>query len=71
MVQGPSFLASGNIERSRFVKISGSHTVAACGAGDPAYGVSQRGVRETPLPGASTYAAISGDPLQVYGPGET
>ena len=72
MVQVPNFLASGNINRMRFVKISGAHTVAQAGVADQgaAIGVSQRGVENTPLPGASTLAASSGKPVQIYGLGE-
>lgn len=67
----PNFKASGNINKSRFVTISGAKTVAQSIAGDAPIGVSQRGTRDTPLPGASTLAAASGDSLQIYGLGET
>ncbi len=70
MVQVPNFTASGDIERSRFVAPSGSHTVAQAGVGSVPIGVSQRGTRDTPLPGASTLAAIAGSPVGVYGLGE-
>lgn len=59
--------ASGNINPSRFVKKSGAYTVAQCGAGEVAFGISQEGSFDTPIPGNSTLAAASGDPVRVYG----
>lgn len=62
--------ASGNIYPSRFVKKSGAFTVAQAGAGEAAIGISQEGSKDAPLPGNSTLAAVSGDPLRVYADGD-
>lgn len=62
--------ASGDIYPSRFVKKSGSYTVAQAGAGEAAIGISHEGAKATPLPGNSTLAASSGDPLNVYSDGD-
>lgn len=70
MVQVPNFKASADINRSRFVAISGANTVAQAGVGSAPIGVSQRGTYDTPLPSASTLAAPSGKPVSVFGPGE-
>lgn len=70
MVQVPNFSASGNIYPSRFVAISGTKTVSQAAVGSAAFGIAQRGIRDTPLPSASELAAASGDPVTVYGPGE-
>ncbi len=59
--------ASGNINPSRFVTKSGAYTVAQATAGAVAIGISQEGSREAPLPGASSLAAVAGDPIRVYG----
>lgn len=66
----PSFTASANINPRKFVKISGDYQVAQCVANDVAFGVSQLGVKDTPLPGGGTIAAASGDPVRVFGQGE-
>lgn len=65
-----NYTASGNILPSRFVAQSGNFTVAQAVAASECVGISQRGVREAPIPGGSAFAAISGDTLQVYQDGE-
>lgn len=60
--------AGGNISPSRFVMGGGSqHTVIQNDGGSDSVhvGVSQDGAKDTPIPGASTLAAESGDSLQV------
>lgn len=69
-VQLPGLKASGTVSPSRFVKYSGSNTVAHAGVGEVPFGVSQRGTGTTPLPSAATSAAVSGQVLQVFGNGE-
>jgi hypothetical protein len=66
----PSFSASANIGTRKFVKISGDYLVAQCVANDVAFGVSQTGAKDTPVPGAGTLAAAAGDPVRVFGQGE-
>lgn len=64
--------ASGTIAVSRFVAISGDHTVAAAGSGDVPIGISQDGGRYAPIPTVTDsppVAAISGEQLQVHFPG--
>lgn len=69
----PSFTAAGNIRPCRFVKITGAMQVSECGVlGERAFGISQEGLVDTPIPGASaTLAATAGLPVGVFGPGET
>lgn len=65
--------SGGNITPSRFVKLStaADNTALQCGAGEMPIGVSQRGTRNTPYSSLDDgYAAISGENLQVHGPGE-
>jgi hypothetical protein len=66
----PSFSASATVNRAKFVKISGAYAVAQCIANDLAIGVSQLGTRDTPIPGGSTNAALTGDPVRVFGQNE-
>ena len=66
----PNFKAGGDVNRSRFVKISDSHEVTQAGVGDEPFAISQRGIRDTPLPGASTLAAADDNTIQIYGPGD-
>lgn len=65
-----SFVASADIEPSRFVKISGVQSVAKAGADENVYGVSQEGTREAPIPGVTPMHALTGEPVSVYGPGD-
>lgn len=62
-------VASGTIRVSRFVKVSGSFTVAECDANEAIYGVSSEAGRATPLPSVTASppeAAQSGEHLNVY-----
>lgn len=65
----PANIASGTIVTSRFVTISGSNTVAQCGANGRIYGVSQEGGRVAPTPDVTAdppQAAVSGEQLTVH-----
>lgn len=72
----PAFIASGNINPARFVKISGEFSVAQSGAGEEIIGVAQEGSLAPPgiaeaLGGSQTYyAATSGKTLKVFGLGD-
>jgi len=70
-LETPSFTASGNIYPSRFVDLSGRHTVAQAAVGSTPFGISQEGTETAPISGASSYAASSGGSLRVYGPMES
>lgn len=67
-LENPTFQASGNISPSRFVAgVSGiTARVFQATATDAPVGISQQGLRRYD----STYAAATGEPLRVYGPGE-
>ncbi|MGH7743820.1 MAG: hypothetical protein ACREQ5_03240 [Candidatus Dormibacteria bacterium] len=66
-----SYVAGGNVNPCVFVKYSGEHTVIQCtGSADEPIGISQEGTDAAPLDGASTYAAVSGEPLMVHCPFE-
>jgi hypothetical protein len=65
-----SFVASADVDPSVFVKISGVHSVATAGAGEAVYGVTQEWTREAPIPGVTPKAALAGEPVTVYGPGD-
>lgn len=68
----PGYTASGTIEPSRFVDISGAYTVAqVSGAGAKAIGISHEGSCNAPVEGALTAAATVGLPIRVYGDTET
>lgn len=67
----PSFVFAADCETSRFVKITGNHTVGKCGAGERAFGVSHEGSREAPIPGITPLVAKAGETARVYGPGES
>lgn len=70
----PNYIANGNIAPSRFVKTDSSvdNRVLQCGTNERPSGISQEGGREAPLPAVSTmYAGKAGDPLLVYGEGDT
>lgn len=63
-------VASGNINPARFCKVSGDRQVAECDAGEAVSGISQVGTNKAAIPDVtSTYAAVSGQPLQLHGPG--
>jgi hypothetical protein len=67
-----SLFATGTIEPSRFVTLSDASNFYCkqSGSGDKPLGVSQEFSRLTPLPGASTYAATTGEELGVYTVGQ-
>ena len=60
------FKASANIRPSRFVKFSGTNTVAECDAGEQMIGISGEASGYAPLPSQTEYAAASGDPCTIY-----
>lgn len=66
-----SAVAGGTINPCCFVKLSTSanNTVLAAGAGDFPIGISQTGSRQSPNYN-TTYAAASGDMLDVHPPGD-
>jgi len=57
------FKASANISPSRFVKRSGTNTVATCGAGEKMIGIGFEFSNYAPLPSQTEYLAASGDPV--------
>jgi hypothetical protein len=61
-----SFSAGGDIYPHRFVKQSTNGVVLQCGAGEIAYGISQKATRRSPYVDSSGKAAISGDVVGVY-----
>jgi len=63
-----SLFATGTIEPSRFVTLSAlsNFYCKQSGSGDKPLGISQEFSRLTPLPGAATYAAVSGQEMGVY-----
>lgn len=65
-----SFVAGADIAPSTFVKITGVHTVSPSVAGNVVYGVSHEGTREAPIPGVTPMAALTGESVMVYGPGD-
>lgn len=70
----PSYVASEDIGVSLFVNIKANtdHQVEVCDAGDIAIGVSDYAPQDAVLPGASVGpAATSGNPVRVFGLGET
>lgn len=60
------FEAGGDIYPARFVKQSTNGVVLQCGAGERAYGVSQKAARRSPYVDSSGKAAASGEPVGVY-----
>lgn len=67
------YRASGTIYVSRFVKVSGTNTIAQAGSGDKVCGVSQQGGMNAPIPSVTdspVIAATSGYDCNVFGPGE-
>lgn len=72
-----TFIAGGNIRVCRFVE-PGANTdgttdfkvTEANGANDKIWGIAQEGTRAAPLDGVTAYAAIDGDSLEVFMPGE-
>ena len=72
--QGPKFRANGTIAPAVFVKIdtTADNMVVQATAGSKISGVSQEGMKRTPgLPGSdTTIAAVAGDEIDVFGPGD-
>ncbi len=74
-MSSPSFtkVASGNITPSSFVKLTTTAVgkVTLAGAGEKIFGISQEGSRRTPYGGLDDgYAAIAGENVRIYGPGD-
>lgn len=71
--QAANYLAGGTIRPSRFVKHDPSNDdrVVECGMNQMSCGISQEGTENAPISGASANAATSGNPIKVYGPGDT
>lgn len=70
----PNYIARGNIAPSIFVKqdTATDNGVLLAGANSRPVGISSEAGREPPLPSVSTiYAGQNGDPMKVYGLGET
>lgn len=72
-----SKVANGNIKPYRFVRLDTTATgrVVQAGAGEKIWGVSQKGTRLPPLSDGiisldDGYAAIAGESLNIFGPGE-
>lgn len=72
-MQNPSFVAGEDIATSLIVKIStaADHTVLKAVVNDVPFGVTHEGSREAPIPNVTPVAALSGESVRVYGPGET
>lgn len=68
--ENPSYVASENIEPSRFVNIlSGEpYQIERCDANDVAIGVTHEAV-DNAYPGASSYAVHAGHSCRIYGMG--
>lgn len=69
----PNWVAGGDINPSRFCTPKGttnSFVVEEADAGEAIVGISQEGAKLAPIPSASTLAAVSGDFIHVYGPGD-
>jgi len=68
----PNWMAAGNILPSVFITpyTSGDNRVIQATLNSMVVGISHPDTRQAPIPSASTYHAISGDPVAAYGPGE-
>jgi hypothetical protein len=70
----PQMTASGNINPCRFVKISGSNTVAECDANEMAIGISGDGTNFPPITDTgitvSGYHASAGQTVDIKGDGD-
>jgi len=60
------YKASADIRVSRFVKASGTNTVAECDAGERPIGISAEYSEAAPLPGYTELSATSGNPASLY-----
>lgn len=73
MANSPShYLAGGTIRTARAVKITAAHTVSESDANEKSVGISQEGSNYPPLSDlvSTNNAAVAGEQLKVYGPGE-
>ncbi len=69
-MSSPGFVAGGNINPYRFVVFgSGANNTVIQATGTSAIiaGISSPSPEVAPIPGAATYAATSGNPIQVFG----
>jgi len=70
----PSYtrIAGGNIVPATFVKIdTATGRAVTCGAGEDIFGIAQAWTRRPPLTGLDDgFAAIAGEGLEIYGPGD-
>lgn len=68
----PSFNAGGNVTPNSFVKLStaANFTVLLCGANEQMVGISGDGTNAAPIEGASVYAGIAGQEIDVHLAGE-
>lgn len=65
-------VASGSIAMNRFVKLdtTADGKVLQCGAGEKVYGISHQSSRRAPFSSLDDgFAAIAGEGLMIYGPG--
>jgi hypothetical protein len=71
MLNSPTYFASGNIYPSRFVFASNQFRVQQTGANGKIVGISQSGTRRFPDQDNTNtpYAAITGEPIAVFGEG--
>ena len=60
------YRASADIRVSRFVKASGTNTVAECDAGERPIGISGESAETAPLPGNTELSASNGNPAMIY-----
>lgn len=71
--QSPLLIAGGNITTHSFVKLSTSadHTALQADANEQVIGISQVGTATPPgVDGSTTYAAVAGGHLQIFGLGD-
>lgn len=69
----PQLIAGGNINPHSFVKVStaADYTCLQAGANERIIGSCQVGAKDPPgLSGASAYAAVAGDTIQLFGHGD-
>ncbi len=72
MTMSPSYVAGGDINPFRFVKVTDEFTVSQAGANDRVVGVAQEGTHLPPgVRGSDGLAASAGESVTVHGPGET
>jgi len=71
-VNNPSYVMGEDVGPSLFVKADPAYDFQALKAtlGAEPLGVTHEGTRDAPIPGASAYAALTGESVRVYGLGE-